>query len=228
MLYIVSTPIGNLEDITLRAIKVMKKVDLILCEDTRETLKLLNHYCIKQKLLSYYKDNEYKRINKIIEMLKGGKEIALVCDRGTPGISDPAFLLVRQAYKNNIKVVPIPGPSSLTSAISVSGLPSSQFSFYGFLPKGKIKKKKLMESLFEKEETLIFFESVYRINETLKIIKDVFKNREMTICRELTKKFEEIKYGKVEEVVDYFLNINNKGEFVILIKGRDKHDNKFF
>jgi len=227
MLYIVSTPIGNLNDITFRAIEILKKVDLILCEDTRETLKLLNHYDIKNHLLSYYKDNEYKRIGKVIEMLKEGKEIALVCDRGTPGISDASFLLVREAYKNNIKVIPIPGPSSLTSAISVSALPSSQFTFYGFLPKGENKKRKLMESLIEREETLIFFESVHRINETLKIIKDVFQNREMTVCRELTKKFEEIKYGSVEEVVGYFLSKKNKGEFVILIKG-DKNANKIF
>jgi len=220
MLYVVSTPIGNLEDITFRAIEILKKVDLILCEDTRETLKLLNYYGIKNRLLSYYKDNELRRVNKVIEMLKDGKEIALVCDRGTPGISDPAFLLVSSAHKNSIKVISIPGPSSLTSAISISGLPSDKFSFYGFLPKGKNRKKKFMESLKEREETLIFFESVYRIKETLQIIKETFSGREMTICREITKKFEEIKYGKVEDVCDYFLNKENKGEFVILIGRR--------
>jgi len=220
MLYVVSTPIGNLGDITFRAIEILKKVDLILCEDTRETLKLLNYYGIKNRLLSYYKDNELKRVDKVIGMLRDGKEIALVCDRGTPGISDPAFLLVSKAYRNDIKVVPVPGPSSLTSAISVSGLPSNRFSFYGFLPRGKNRKKKFMENLKEKEETLIFFESVYRIRETLEIIREIFSGREMTICREITKKFEEIKYGKVEDVCGYFLNKENKGEFVILIKGR--------
>lgn len=220
MLYVIATPIGNLGDITFRAIEVLKSVDIVLCEDTRETLKLLNYYGIKKHLLSYYKDNELKRIDRVMEMLKEGKEIALVCDRGTPGISDPAFLLVRQAYKNNIKVIPVPGASSLTSAISVSGIPSDKFSFYGFIPKGKNKKKVFMENLVDKKETLIFFESVYRIKETLEVIKEVFPGREMTVCRELTKKFEEIKYGKVEEVVDYFLNKESKGEFVILIKGR--------
>lgn len=220
MLYIIATPIGNLEDITLRAINVLKSVDLILCEDTREALKLLNHFDIKKPLLSYYRDNEKQRLKKVINLLLEGKDIALICDRGTPGISDPAYLLVREAHRNNIRVSPVPGPSALTAAISVSGLPADRIIFYGFLPRKKGKKKKMLESLGDREETLIFYESVHRIKETLSFIKDMFPDREMTLCRELTKKFEEIKTGTASEIFEYYKNIEVKGEFVIIIRGK--------
>lgn len=220
MLYIVATPIGNISDITLRAIETLKNVDLILCEDTRETLKLLNHYGIKKPVLSYYREIEKKRIGKVIEMLKNGKEIALVCDRGTPGVSDPAYLLVREAYKNSIKVIPIPGPSALTASISVSGIPCNKFTFYGFLPKGRNRKIKFFKEVLEKEETIIFFESPHRIKETLEILNEYFSEKEICVCRELTKKFEEIKTGKVKEVVEYFLKGTLKGEFVLILRGK--------
>lgn len=222
MLYIVATPIGNLEDITLRAVNVLKSVDLILCEDTRETLKLLNHLGIKKKLISYYKDNEAVRLKRALQLLLEDKEIALVSDRGTPGISDPAYLLIKEARRYNIKIVPIPGPSALLAAVSVSGLPSDKFSFYGFIPRKKNKKLDFFYSLKDKIETLVFFESVHRIKETFEILNTLFPHREMALCRELTKKFEEIRTGTVSTIYKEFITLEEfKGEFVIILKGRD-------
>jgi len=221
MLYIVATPIGNLDDITFRAVDVLKNVDVIFCEDTREALKLLNHLGIKKPLVSYYKDNERYRLKRAIELLLEGKDVALICDRGTPGVSDPAYLLVREAYKNNIPVSPVPGPSALTTAMSVCGLPTDRVVFYGFLPRKKGKKRRIMEELREREETIIFYESVHRIKETLEFLKEVFSDREMTLCRELTKKFEEIRTGSVSDIFDYYKDREMKGEFVIIIRGRN-------
>ena len=220
MLYIVATPIGNMKDITLRALEVLKKVDVIACEDTRETLKLLRQYDIEKRLISYHRDNEKKRLHILLNMLKDGKNIALVCDRGTPGVSDPAYLLVRESHKNDIEVVPIPGPSSFTAALSVSGLSSDEVCFYGFLPRKEGKRKKLLEKLKEREETIVFFESVHRIIKSLNRIYEVFGNREVTVCRELTKKFEEIKTGSLNEIMEWYEHHPVKGEFVILIKGQ--------
>ncbi len=221
MLYIVATPIGNLEDITLRAIKVLKEVDLIFCEDTRETLKLLNYLEIKKTLVSYYKDNETKRLKKAINLLLEGKEIALVSDRGTPGISDPAYLLVREAYRHNIKVVPIPGACAFPTALSVCGLPTDRVSFYGFVPRKKNKKHQFFNDLQDRYETLVFFESVHRIKETLEILNSLFPEREMALCRELTKKFEEIHVGKVSKIYEKYITEDLKGEFILILKGRD-------
>ncbi|MCX8083084.1 MAG: 16S rRNA (cytidine(1402)-2'-O)-methyltransferase [bacterium] len=220
MLYIIATPIGNLEDITFRAVNVLKNVDIILCEDTREAIKILNRFDIKKPLLSYYKDNERYRLKKAVEFLKEGRDVALICDRGTPGVSDPAYLLVREAHRNNIPVSPVPGPSALTAAMSVCGLPTDRIVFYGFLPKKKGKKRKVIEELNEREETVIFYESVHRIKETLEFIKEIFpSDREMTLCRELTKKFEEIRIGTISEIWEYYKEKEVKGEFVIIIRG---------
>ncbi|MCS7181247.1 MAG: 16S rRNA (cytidine(1402)-2'-O)-methyltransferase [bacterium] len=219
MLYIVATPIGNIKDITLRAIEILKEVDLILCEDTRETIKLLNYYGIKKKLLSYYKDIEKKRVDRIIELLKEGKEIALVCDRGTPGISDPAYILVNEAYKNNIRVIPIPGPSALTASLSISGFPLKNVYFIGFIPKKENEKKKIFEKFKEGNETIIFFESVYRIEKTLKLLNEILPEREICICRELTKMFEEVIRGKIKDIYELFKKERKKGEFVLIING---------
>ncbi|MCM8767016.1 MAG: 16S rRNA (cytidine(1402)-2'-O)-methyltransferase [Candidatus Omnitrophica bacterium] len=219
MLYIVATPIGNIKDITLRALEVLKEVDLILCEDTRETGKLLNYYKIKKPLLSYYKEIEKKRVGKVIELLKEGKKIALVCDRGTPGISDPAYILLNEAYKNNIKVIPIPGPSALTAAMSISGFPLKKVYFLGFLPKKENQKRKVFSEFKEKNETFIFFESVHRIEKTINLLNEIMPENEVCICRELTKLFEEIIRGKVKEVFEIFKKEKKKGEFVIIIKG---------
>ncbi|MCM8777923.1 MAG: 16S rRNA (cytidine(1402)-2'-O)-methyltransferase [Candidatus Omnitrophica bacterium] len=221
MLYIIATPIGNLDDITFRAVDTLKNVDVIFCEDTREALKLLNHLGIKKPLVSYYRENEKYRLKRAIKFLLEGKNIALICDRGTPGVSDPAYLLVREAYRNNIPVTAVPGPSALTAAISVCGLPADRIVFYGFLPRKKGKKRKIIEELKTRKETIIFYESVHRIKETLAFIKDVFPDREMTVCRELTKKFEEIKTGTVSEIYEYYQDKEMKGEFVIILKGVD-------
>ena len=222
MLYIVATPIGNLEDITLRAVNVLKSVDMVFCEDTREALKLLNHLGIKKTLVSYYKDNESRRLKKAVELLLEGRDIALISDRGTPGISDPAYLLVREAYRYNIKVVPVPGASALPAAMSACGLPTDRFSFFGFVPRKDRKRLKFLSSLAEREETLVFFESVHRIKDTLGAVSEVFPEREMALCRELTKKFEEIKVGKAADVCEEYRSREDlKGEFVIVIKGRD-------
>lgn len=219
MLYIVATPIGNIKDITLRAIEILKNVDLILCEDTRETKKLLNYYGIKKPLLSYYREIEKKRVNKVIELLKKEKEIALVCDRGTPGISDPAYILVKEAYKNNIKITPIPGPSSLTAALSICGFPLNKVYFLGFLPKKENEKRKIFEKWKNMEETIVFFESVHRIEKTIHLLTEIMPEKEICICRELTKVFEEIIRGKIKDVYEIFKNEKKKGEFVLIIKG---------
>ena len=219
MLYIVATPIGNIKDITLRAIEVLKSVDLILCEDTRETKKLLNYYGIKKPLLSYYREIEKKRVNKVIELLKEGKEIALVCDRGTPGISDPAYILVKEVYKNNLKVSPVPGPSALTASLSISGFPLDRVYFYGFLPKKENEKRKIFEKWKNMDETIVFFESVYRIEKTINLLCEIIPEKEICICRELTKVFEEIIRGKIKDVYEVFKKEKKKGEFVLIIKG---------
>jgi len=219
MLYIVATPIGNIKDITLRAIEVLKNVDLILCEDTRETKKLLNYYGIKKPLLSYYREIEKKRVGKVIELLKEGKEIALVCDRGTPGISDPAYILVKEVHKNNLKVSPIPGPSALTASLSVSGFPLDRVYFYGFLPKREKEKRKIFEKWKNMDETIVFFESVHRIEKTINLLCEIIPEKEICICRELTKIFEEIIKGKIKEVCEIFKKEKKKGEFVLIIKG---------
>jgi 16S rRNA (cytidine1402-2'-O)-methyltransferase len=219
MLYIVATPIGNIKDITLRAIEVLKSVDLILCEDTRETKKLLNYYGIKKPLLSYYREIEKRRVNKVIELLKEGKEIALVCDRGTPGISDPAYILVKEVYKNNLKVSPVPGPSALTASLSISGFPLDRVYFYGFLPKKENEKRKIFEKWKNMDETIVFFESVHRIEKTINLLCEIIPEKEICICRELTKIFEEIIRGKIKDVYEIFKKEKKKGEFVLIIKG---------
>lgn len=215
-------PIGNLDDITFRAVEALKNADVILCEDTRETLKLLNHLGISKRLVSYYRDNEKFRLKEALSLLMEGNEVVLVCDRGTPGISDPAYLLVREAYRNDIRVCPVPGPSALTAALSVCGLPAERVTFYGFAPRKSGKKRKFLESLAEREETAVFYESVHRVVDTISVMNELYPEREMTVCRELTKKFEEINTGTVQEIFDGYREKNAKGEFVLILKGRDK------
>ncbi|MCL5408411.1 MAG: 16S rRNA (cytidine(1402)-2'-O)-methyltransferase [Candidatus Omnitrophica bacterium] len=227
MLYIVATPIGNLEDITIRALRVLKEADIIASEDTRETMNLLRHYQISKKLISYYRWNEMERSKEIIDLLLEGKKIALVCDRGTPGISDSAHILVKKAREANIPVVPIPGPSALTSAISVSGFPVNEFGFFGFIPRKSGKKKKFFEALREYKPYIIFFESVHRIEKTLQTLSTMFPEREMCICRELTKKFEEVISAGTNECNSYYKNKKIKGEFVIIMEG-NKHVSQVF
>jgi len=217
MLYVVGTPIGNLGDITRRALEVLGEVDLIACEDTRETRKLLRHYDIDKPLVSYYRDNERKRLGFLLGKLSGGARVALVCDRGTPGISDPAYLLVREARRRGIPVSPVPGPSSLTAALSVSGLPADRVVFVGFLPRKQGKRRALLEEVRDRQETLVCLESVHRIHRTLAEMAEVFGEREAVVCRELTKVFEEVVHGTVSELAAEFGRRKPLGEFVIVV-----------
>ncbi|MBI4723420.1 MAG: 16S rRNA (cytidine(1402)-2'-O)-methyltransferase [Candidatus Stahlbacteria bacterium] len=218
-LYLVSTPIGNLEDITLRAIRILSEVNLIVAEDTRRTGVLLKHYNIKKPLLSYHDHNKITRIPIIIDQLKSGAKIAFVSDSGTPGIADPCFHLVQKAIESNIPVIPIPGPTSVTAALVVSGLPTDRFIFEGWLPKTSVKRKKKLEALSTELRTIIFFESPHRIVATLKDCLLVLGNRRAAICRELTKKFETIERERLEYLVAKHSNSGQKGEFVVLIEG---------
>ena len=207
-LFIVSTPIGNLDDITLRAIQVLKKSDIILCEDTRRSLKLLNHLNIKKKLISYHKFNEKKKLSSIIEYIKEGKILSLISDAGTPLLSDPGRILINECIKNNIKIIPIPGVSSITAAMSVSGF-NDQFSFYGFLPKTENELDKVLSQISENTNSLIFFIPSIKINFYLKKFKNYFHGRKLMIAREIT---------KIHETF-YRENINNLKLFKSIIKG---------
>jgi 16S rRNA (cytidine1402-2'-O)-methyltransferase len=216
-LYIVATPIGNLEDITLRALRTLKEADFIACEDTRHTLKLLNHYDIHKPLLSYYQHSKIAKTELLVKMLKEGKNIALVTDSGTPGISDPGFVIINRSIKEGIDVVPIPGPSALITAIIASGLPTNGFVFWGFLPRKKGKIKKELEKATQAGKTVIIYESPFRILGTVEIIREVIGNCEMAVAREMTKKFEEIIRGKAEDIINRLKEHPIKGEIVIIV-----------
>ncbi|MFN3134594.1 MAG: 16S rRNA (cytidine(1402)-2'-O)-methyltransferase [Candidatus Kryptonium sp.] len=218
-LYVVSTPIGNLDDITFRAVEVLKSVDLIACEDTRRTLILLEKFNIAKKLVSYYNYNERQRTEELISHLKSGKNIALVSDSGTPGISDPGYILIRRAIEENIQVIPIPGPTAFVSALVVSGLPMDEFVFVGFLPHKKGRKTKL-QKLAQEERTIILYESPHRLLKTLNEILEIFGDREITIAKELTKVHEEVFRGRISEVLNKLTPDKIKGEFVIVISGK--------
>ncbi|MFQ6082098.1 MAG: 16S rRNA (cytidine(1402)-2'-O)-methyltransferase [Candidatus Aminicenantia bacterium] len=221
-LFIVATPIGNLEDITLRALKTLKEVSFIACEDTRHTIKLLNKYNIKKKLISYYQPKEKQKIPLIINFLKKGLDGALVSDAGTPGISDPGYRLIIEAINQNIEIIPIPGPSALIAALSASGLPTDRFLFIGFPPTKKGALEKLLTSLKNEKSTLIFYQSAKRIIPFLEIISQILGNREIVIARELTKVYEEFIRKKVEEIKNDLKNREIKGEIVVLIRGEEK------
>lgn len=218
MLYIVATPIGNLEDMTFRAIRVLKEVDYIFSEDTRVSRKLLKHYEIDKHLSQYHEHNKQYQIENIINLLKEGKNIALITDAGTPCISDPGYELVNEAHNNDIEVVCLPGASSLVSAASISGLSMRRFVFEGFLPKKK-GRQTLFNSLKEEKRNIIIFESPNRLIKTLKDILDYLGDRYIVIARELTKKFETIKRGTCKELIKYYEDKNIKGEIVIIING---------
>jgi len=221
-LYIVSTPIGNLEDITLRALRILKEADLIAAEDTRHTSYLLKHYGIHASLTSYFEGNELKKKEFILSKLKQGSRIALVSKAGTPGISDPGFRLIQLAIENQIPVVPIPGPSALISALSVAGLPTDAFLFKGFLPHKSKKRKDLLKQLGEVRETLIFYESPHRLSETLKDILETLGDREMVLTRELTKVYEEVLRGRVSEIQSQIGERKLKGEMTLVISGKTR------
>jgi 16S rRNA (cytidine1402-2'-O)-methyltransferase len=225
IVYIVSTPIGNLSDITFRAIEILKSVPLIAAEDTRKTKILLNQYSITTPLISYYEHNHFSRIDRIIAHLEDGKDIAVVTDAGTPGVSDPAYKLIRDAIAIGAKIESIPGASAVLAALISSGLPTDRFIFEGFLPPKKGRKKRLV-ALEQETATIIFFENPKRIKRTLNDILEFIGNRPAVVCRELTKLYEEIIRGTVEELLAYFSKHDVKGECVILI-GKDDENVRF-
>ncbi|MDP1538779.1 MAG: 16S rRNA (cytidine(1402)-2'-O)-methyltransferase [bacterium] len=222
ILYIVSTPIGNLEDISRRALRILSEVDLILCEDTRVTKKLLDHYQIKPPTLSYHQHSEIQKINYIINLLKQGKKLALVSDAGTPGISDPGNKLVKEiieSLSHQVEIVSIPGPSAVAAAASVSGFPMDKFLFLGFPPTKK-KRKKFFEEIINSKYPVIFYESTYRIIKSLEELRITNQELEIVVCRELTKKFETIYRGNIKDVIEEIKKDKIKGEFVVVIKGK--------
>lgn len=219
-LYMVATPIGNLDDITIRAIKVLNDVDIIAAEDTRHTLKLLNHLNIKKNLISYYKETEKIKSPILIKKLLEGKNIALVSDAGTPGISDPGEEIVKNAIENNIEIIPIPGASAFVNALICSGLSTREFTFVGFLPTNNKEKKDKLEELKNENRTLIFYEAPHKIKNTLENILEIFGNRKIVLARELTKIHEEFIRNNISNILDNIDEI--KGEFVILVEGTEK------
>ena len=220
MLYLIPTPLGNLKDTTYRSIEVLQSVDFILCEDTRTSSKFLSHYNIQKPLSPYHQHNEHKIVQHLVDQLLAGKNIALITDAGTPGISDPAFLLVRECVKNNIKIETLPGATAFVPALVNSGLTTNRFAFEGFLPLKK-GRHTLLTRLAEEERTLIFYESPMRLVKTLKDFMQYFgSTRQCSVSRELTKMFEENKRGTLQEVFDYFSAKTVKGEIVIVVEGR--------
>ncbi|MDX2174514.1 MAG: 16S rRNA (cytidine(1402)-2'-O)-methyltransferase [Bacteroidota bacterium] len=218
-LFIIPTPIGNLQDITLRAINTLKSVDLILAEDTRTTIFLLKHLEIEKPLKSYHQHNEHKILEELITLFQSGKNIALVSDAGTPGISDPGFLLIREVIKNNIQIISLPGATAFVPALVNSGLPCNEFSFYGFLPQKKGRQTKLKELALE-EKTFIVYESPFRLVKLLNELKEYLGgDRLISVSRELTKLFEETKRGTVDELILHFSSKTVKGEIVVVVQG---------
>jgi 16S rRNA (cytidine1402-2'-O)-methyltransferase len=219
VLYIVSTPIGNLEDITLRALRTLKEVNLIAAEDTRHTRRLLAHYEIHTPTTSYFEGNQIQKGEKLVARLKAGESIALVSDAGTPTISDPGYRLLTQCIEADIPIIPIPGPSACIAAASVAGLPLHNFVFEGFLSPKSGRRKRQLAELREEKRTLIFYESPHRIIVFLQDVLDVFGDRQVSVARELTKKFEEVFRGKVTEAIEKFQETSPRGEFTIVIEG---------
>ncbi len=217
MLYIVATPIGNLQDITLRAIEVLKTVDLIACEDTRHTKILLDHYGIRKPTTSYFQHNRITKGEYLLDLLRRQKSIALVSDAGTPGILDPGHHIINLAVKNNIEITVIPGPTAFVNALILSGKPSHEFLFAGFLPNRQQARRNRLKELSRLKYTLVFYESCHRILSTLQDIGLIFKEKEIVLARELTKKFEEVKRGTAQQILEHFQKQKPKGEFVVVV-----------
>ncbi len=224
ILFIVATPIGNLSDMTFRAIETLKSVDFVVCEDTRVTQKLLKHYSIETKTMSYHQHSTGQKVQEIVELLEQGKNLALVSDAGTPGISDPGNLLIGEIYerkKFEVQVIPIPGASAIISALSVSGFPTDKFLFLGFPPHKK-KRQKFFQTVADSSYTVGFYESSHRIAKALESLGAFLEpDREMCVCREISKAFESVYRGNIQKILDQ--KIPEKGEFVIIIKGKEKH-----
>lgn len=223
-LYLVPTPIGNLKDITLRALEVLKQVDLIAAEDTRQSLKLLNHFNIKKPLISYHKHNEQGKSENLIDKLKEGKNIALVSDAGTPGISDPGAVIVSKCIEENIDFEVLTGANAVTTALVYSGMDTTKFIFRGFISRDNKERKNMMEELKNRKETLIFYEAPHRLKNTLEFLKSNLGNRKISICRELTKMHEEILRLNLSEAIDYYEDKTVKGELVLVVEGKDEKE----
>lgn len=226
MLYIVPTPVGNLEDITLRALRVLKEADLILAEDTRTSGILLKHYDIPNHMQSYHKFNEHKTVEHLVERMKAGQTLALISDAGTPGISDPGFLLARECAKEGVEVQCLPGATAFVPALVASGLPCDKFVFEGFLPQKKGRQSRLKE-LAAEERSIVFYESPYRVVKTLMQFREIFGgNRDVAVCREISKVHEQIVRGSIDDAIEHFNAVEPKGEFVIIVGAKTKEDVK--
>lgn len=226
MLYIVPTPVGNLEDITLRALRVLKEADLILAEDTRTSGILLKHYDIHNHMQSYHKFNEHKTVEHLVERMKAGQTLALISDAGTPGISDPGFLLARECAKEGVEVQCLPGATAFVPALVASGLPCDKFVFEGFLPQKKGRQSRLKE-LAAEERSIVFYESPYRVVKTLMQFREIFGgNRDIAVCREISKVHEQIVRGSIDNAIEHFNTVEPKGEFVIIVGAKTKEDVK--
>ena len=221
-IYLVATPIGNLEDITLRALRILKEVDLIAAEDTRNTLKLLNHFEISKPLISYHRHNEEFKVEGLIEKVKNGENIAIVSDAGTPGISDPGEVIVKKAIENNINVIPIPGACAAINAIIASGLDTKEFTFIGFLPLNKKTRKEKLQEIKKESKTIILYEAPHKLKNTLQDLKEIVENRKIVLAREITKIHEEFIRGNIEEIIQKSENL--KGEMIILIEGAENKE----
>ena len=219
-LYLCATPIGNLEDITFRVLRTLKEVDLIAAEDTRNSIKLLNHFEIKTPMTSYHEYNKIEKAYKLVEKLQEGKNIALITDAGTPGISDPGEELVRICYENGIEVTSLPGPAACITALTISGLPTRRFAFEAFLPRDKKERARVLEELAQESRTMIVYEAPRHLLKTLKELYEVLGNRELTVCKELTKRYENATKTTFEDVIRFYEDNEPKGEYVLVISGK--------
>jgi len=223
-LYICGTPIGNLDDITFRAVKILNNVDLIAAEDTRRTGKLLLHFKIDKKMTSYHEHNEKEKSDQLISVIKDGYDIALVSDAGMPGISDPGLILIKEAIKEKIEVIPIPGPTALISALVVSGIPTKQFTFYGFIPRQGTERQDFIEKLVKNEGTSVFYDSPYRVKNIYKNLSEIIPERHSALIREISKIYEEKIYGSTADIYKKIESKQIKGEVVIVLAGREKKE----
>lgn len=223
-LYLCATPIGNLEDITYRVVRTLNEVDLIGAEDTRNSIKLLNHFDIKTPMTSYHEFNKYDKAKQLVEMMKEGKNIAIITDAGTPGISDPGEEVVRQCFEAGIQVTSLPGPAACITALTMSGQKTRRFCFEAFLPKDKKEKVAVLEELKNETRTIIIYEAPHRLARTLKELRETLGNRQLTLCRELTKKYEEADKTTIDQAIEKYNEKEPRGEYVIVIEGKSQEE----
>ena len=223
-LYLCATPIGNLEDITYRVVRTLNEVDLIGAEDTRNSIKLLNHFDIKTPMTSYHEFNKYDKAKQLVEMMKVGKNIAIITDAGTPGISDPGEEVVRQCFEAGIQVTSLPGPAACITALTMSGQKTRRFCFEAFLPKDKKEKVAVLEELKNETRTIIIYEAPHRLARTLKELRETLGNRQLTLCRELTKKYEEADKTTIDQAIEKYNEKEPRGEYVLVIEGKSQEE----